>query len=382
MFLAKIWEQMNDSDVQNSIANALSGNTSEETEQSFVDSQAMISKGLEAIAQNKETQHTLSSSEASEDSTPATEAEPTADTTESTEDVVEDEGEDEVVESDDDTPADTEDEVVTSDDDSEEAQEDEEDDEFFHVGEFSQYKTRDDAKKGIDHKDRFINELKESQEALTARLNELEQVNALYSGHLTEDDIRESLVRAKLPEEFVGRTASDFEDDDLKRFLESRAKAEVVVERELADAKKQLIDQQESQKEAQAKAREWVQANATPDYFGVKNPEDLKSLYDKLNAKDDSGYNLREKVSLIVEVFGEEAGSVFLKGVREEFGGSASTSTPKPKKPAKAKATKDKVVEKVTRSQAVVKPVPKPAPDPTIDTRSAKDKIAAALSNL
>lgn len=384
---------MSETNVQEKIAGALRATSSDQpSDPVLVDAQSRIASAL-----RKEDQATPASTEPTETETPSEVVDETP-VDESPEAVVTDE--EDVVEtvedsdSEDSDPAETpaietEDKATSGVDEEDVAKDSEE---FWYEGPDAKYRNPEEGKRGLDAKARHIVNLTEDNKKVSADLVKSQSLNQFYAKHFPEDKLVEALVEEEMPEAFRGRNVEDLEPEDLKEYYAVRARAELKVKQEREKVERQNQDLAQQRAEKRDKARNFIDNTVTLDFFGRETLEEGRELDAALDTRADDGYSPRQKAIFITEVFGEEAGLTFLKGVRETLGGKSTSQTtppkkkttvskPAPKAKAKPAAVKEEVIEKVSTVSVKGDKKTPAAPHQTQPrTGSPFDTIYAALS--
>jgi hypothetical protein len=268
--------------------------------------------------------------------------------------------------------------VVESNSETESVKEDE--DEVWFKGEHSVYRNPDDAKRGIEEKDKYIVKLRQEREQeVTEReakikdlSSELETINRkleVYSSRLPEDQFKDIMVQEFLPEEYRGKTVQDFtEDADLKAYKLARMDAELKYEREIKDAETQLAQQKAQHEQNRERANEYVKSLASNEFFDAKNFEDQHKVRTALNTpigEGEGSHTPMQMAVFIAEAFGDQAAKVFLQGIKADLvGGTQARVAERVKKVQKP--TQHSVTPPVYRETAHLK---------------GRDAIKYALSN-
>ena len=361
--------------------------------QAYEDPMMMILEGL----QPSDDQPTLDAvaeeeTEGSDDTEEVIEDQPVEDILEEAVQNDADDEEVETVEEDDDPNelvVETEEDDDTNVEETEETEEEEEADAWFFTGHHSEYKTVDEAKKGIEAKDAYIIELENTVKGVQERAVAAEGKVAVYAETISEEAMRAAAVQSLLPEEYRGKTNDDFEDDaDLRNFWKAELKAEADYDARQA----KLMQEAQAQADAQAgkskEAAKFVRDVATTSFFGVVNPEGRNELRKVLTEKDERGYTPLDRARMITEVFGEADGRKYLDGLRLQIQGedeevSTTSRDDKSKKVVAKKLPPKKVVQRVKKTVVKKKvpttPPPKESPRDKFTGASAVDIIAAGL---
>lgn len=313
---------------------------------------------------------------------------------EAVQDDADDQVEDEVLEEDevlDELDDETDDDATSEED---EESEEEGEDVWFYAGHHSEYKTAELAKKGLEAKDAYIIDLEAAHDELKTSLATTRQKLTAYSSTISEEAITKAAVMALMPEKFQGKSDDDFEDDaELREFW----KANVVAEEKFkAQQAKDLRAAEEAEEARTAKIKQsakYVRDIATTEYFGVRNPEERNTLRKVLTEKDEQGNTPLDRARMIVEVFGESEGLIYLEGLRLQIQGedepvSTTSNSKKKTKSKKTVVTKKvppkKVVQRVQKTRVkkkarIIPPQKNKAKDEYAGV-DAVDMISAGLS--
>lgn len=287
----------------------------------------------------------------------------------------------------DETPESEESEDATSEDDSEDSTDEEEDAEPFFVGEDSMYKTPDEAKRGIEAKDRLIKEWREDRKHSSERIAELEQVNQFISNVVTEDQIIATMVENALPDDLKNLNEAEAEGEVLRKLLYEKGKLESQIRSNLEQAKAKSLQDNEARSKRAIEARNHVESLATMDFFGIKNTEQREAFQKKKREKDANGFSLMDKAALIADTFGNDEAETYLIGVREKTRGTSNkpeekkVEDTKPKPESKKKTVSKKVVEKVKKTKVELTPsIPAPSKNVVVP-KTKEEKISQGFTS-
>lgn len=284
------------------------------------------------------------------------------------------------------------DEESESDEGDEEEQVEDEEPEWFMVGTHSEYRTSEDAKKGIEAKDTYILELEDLRSTLSEENASLQARLEAYSNFVSEDRMEEMAIQHLLPEDLRGKTDEDFDDQaDLKRFWRETEKARTAYQTKKETARKEKQDAASQRERVSKEAGRYVREIATPEFFGVRNPEQRREVVGLLTTKGEDGYTPVDRARLIAEVFGNDQALTYLEGLRLKLQDpdvgeqDTPTSTSKGRKQTRKPSTPPKkVVEKVNKTKMKVKtrvtPAPQNKPRDPLSGKDDLDMIIAGIS--
>lgn len=262
----------------------------------------------------------------------------------------------------------------------------------FFEGDESVYDTPEEAKRGIEEKDRYIDDLEsrveeteeqatEQVQELSSKLQEANQRLERYYEQLPEDRLEEMAIQEYMDEDYRGKSPDDFANDqELQEFYDARAEAKAEYRQELQRRENELEDQQRAQREAMESAKSFVEDNATPDFFGAKAPEQKAKLRQLEQAPED-GHSDLQKAQYVAAAFGEEAGRIFLEGLKTKFdfagGASKPQEDPSPNVEDETKETPEKTVERTKVRHRPTHTPPANETPPMDDREEAKHAFKA-----
>lgn len=260
------------------------------------------------------------------------------------------------------------------------AEENTEDDGVFYESEDengSVYETADEARRGIEEKDRYIEDLEsrvedteeqasEKVQELQSKLQEANTRLERFYEQLPEDRLEEMAIQEYMDEDYRGKSPDDFANDqELQKFYDARAEAKAEYRQDLKSRKAELENQQQAQKEAMENAKEFVEKHATPDFFGARAPEQKAKLR-KLEQTPEDGHSDLQKAQYVAAAFGEEAGRIFLEGLKTKFEFAGGRPSPSKDRPSKTEETPKETAEKTTEQTKVQhRPTHQPPTDET-----------------
>ena len=266
-----------------------------------------------------------------------------------------------------------------------------EEDEWFYLGDFTQYRTKEDALEGITKTQRYLNEiLKPELDQIKTQAAEKDALLQFYSKLLPEDQVTAKVIDTYLPEEFQGKTEEDFDNDtDLRKYFKAVADAENQFQREVDAAKDAALTAKKEQDDLSKQAKEYVETKINAQFFGAKNPAEAKAVEAKLSevvlTEGDDKVTVRDAGRLIHELLGETASNIFFRGIKDDLSGAIRQTSVKPGPPATTVVKKDQktqtVAKKVKETKVEQKPIVSVAPAMTPqDNRTAAEKVALGLA--
>ena len=189
--------------------------------------------------------------------------------------------------------------------------------EYFFEGEESRYQTPDDAKKGIEEKDRYIVQLTSERDALLLEKAELDQLRGMVS----EDDLASKAINERLPEEYRGKGVDDFESQaDKLNFVKALARAEAEAEADKGRRQAEVAQRQEEMRNRANEANKFLESSVNYENFGVTNPEDRVALGRFLDSKPEgSDVSLLAAAQQLHLAFGQSTAEAFVEGLKIKF---------------------------------------------------------------
>jgi len=279
-----------------------------------------------------------------------------------------------------------------------------EDDVFYDNGE-SVYRSKEEALRGIDEKDQYIGQLEEQieqvQEESTGQVEELQgtvqqlqEKLELYQEQVPEGQVEELAIQELLPEDYRGKSANDFTDDaELQEFYNARAEAKAEYRQKQRQRQKEIEDQKDAIKAAQEQAKEFVEDNATADFFGASAPEQRAKLKALEKPREGEEYSDLQQAQFITSALGRRAGRLFLEGLRaSEFnfaggasqGGSDDEPAPQGNQGTSQNTSRSESREKQTQTKVTHRqptPPPKHETPPMDDREEAKHAFKQNVQN-
>lgn len=196
------------------------------------------------------------------------------------------------------------------------AEEAEAEDSFWFEGATSKYRSAEDAKRGIEEKDKYIAKLTQELEQTKAQAALADRYKSLVSA----DQLRDQRIRERLPEQYRGLSEDDIDnEEELRKYLRARLDAELLVEKEDRENQEQAERQAKAEAAARDAAQQFMAETVTPEFFEVTNPEDRAALAAMLDQRDEDGYSPLEKAQWIATYVSKSAARNYLVGVRSDF---------------------------------------------------------------
>lgn len=243
-----------------------------------------------------------------------------------------------------------------------------EEDDYFFEGEYSEYKTPEEARQGIETKDDIIYETKSELEQEREKRQKVEAQLQSLRETMPEDQQKEMVVRRYMRDELgeedqdlLEMSDEDIEADREKRIKieKARAKAEARYENELEEAEQEQQQKLQQRRERLDEANNFVTDWVTEDKFDATTSEDrikLREHFEK--APDDGEYNRAEKAVLLYADYGKDVAQNYLEGIRQDF----------------VDSQRQEVEQTIQESE----PEPKPEPQPSSDdptTEESQDRF-------
>lgn len=232
-------------------------------------------------------------------------------------------------------------------------------------GEKSIYLNRVEAEKGIARQLAYIAELKRQVEndrnKYDADISKLRKDLQIYELTAKPDQIRDALIKDKMPEKFRNVDPKTLADEAYQEFRQSRLDAEISVERELRSAQDAQEKADREAKEAERKAEDHIKNRSNDTtFFGLTNTEDKYVVNKRLKeVPEGSQYSYSDMATSIAKAFGSDIADKFLLAVVQDI---ISVETPPKTKTPEADKSKDKgrrteEVQKLKKKVKVKKPV-------------------------